>query len=93
MNENEKNQPTVIMQTPPGAVAQIGLSARDTIGALSTQPILLVIVILNMMMIGTGGWFFLKQEEYRHEERIELVKLLMRCDFQPVYAGPGPDHK
>lgn len=78
------------MQTPAGAIAQIGMSARETIGALSTQPILLVIVLLNMLMIGTAGWFFLKQEEYRHEERIELVKLLMRCDFQPVYAGPGP---
>ena len=69
------------MQAPPGAVAQIGLSAREAIGVLGAQPILLVIVLLNVMMIGTGGWFFLKQEEYRHEERIELVKLLMRCDF------------
>ena len=79
------------MQAPPGAVAQIGLSAREAIGVLGAQPILLVIVLLNVMMIGTGGWFFLKQEEYRHEERIELVKLLMRCDFQPVYAAP-PTH-
>ena len=90
MNEPERPLPPVIMQTPPGAVAQIGLSARDTIGALSTQPILLVIVLLNMMMIGTGGWFFLKQEEYRHEARIELVKLLMRCDFTNSYPRPGP---
>jgi len=81
VNEPERPPPPIIMQAPPGAVAQIGLSAREAIGVLGAQPILLVIVLLNVMMIGTGGWFFLKQEEYRHEERIELVKLLMRCDF------------
>jgi hypothetical protein len=74
---------TVIL-SDPGTVQLLRTVAGDTIGALGAQPVLLLIVILNMIFAGMGGWFFTTLERYRHDERSQIIGLLARCDM--------PDH-
>jgi hypothetical protein len=64
-----------------GTVALARTVAVDTIGALGAQPVLLLIVVLNMIFIGSGAYFFVQLEHFRHDERLEIIKLLARCDI------------
>lgn len=62
-----------------GAVAVVTQTASDTVRALGEVPVLLVIVLLNLSMCFAGAWFLLTQEQYRHAERLEIVRLLQSC--------------
>jgi hypothetical protein len=78
MGESDSKQAPIIVN--PGAVQVAGDTARDTIGALGAQPVLLLIVILNMIFIGAGAYFFVQLEHFRHAERSQIITLLARCE-------------
>jgi hypothetical protein len=82
-----------VMLSDAGTVALARTVAVDTIGALGAQPVLLLIVILNMIFIGSGAYFFVQLENFRHDERIQIITLLARCEIPglPVQPrGPNP---
>ena len=54
------------------------------VGSLTGTPTLMVMVILNIAMIGTAGWYLTNQEDYRHIERLEFIALLKTCLFDRV---------
>lgn len=49
--------------------------SKETVGALKTQPILLVVVILNVLMLGLIYYIGSAQRE----ERAQLTKYLIDC--------------
>jgi hypothetical protein len=53
--------------------------ANKILDGLRATPALLLLVILNGMFLAAAGWFLLKQEEYRHMERLELATILKSC--------------
>jgi hypothetical protein len=55
-------------------------SVKAAIDALSAQPALLFIILLNMVVVGGVGWFLAKQEEARAEG---IRILLERCVSRP----------
>jgi uncharacterized BrkB/YihY/UPF0761 family membrane protein len=71
---------TVIL-SDPGTVQLMRTVASDTIGALGAQPVLLLIVILNMIFIGSGAYFFVQLEHFRHSERLQIISLLAQCEI------------
>lgn len=68
--------------------ATVGDAASRVIGSLSGTPVLMLIILLNIAMIGTAGWFLLQQEHYRHAERLKLAELLEVCLRKEGPAGP-----
>jgi hypothetical protein len=82
--------PTAVILQNPGAVAMAGQVASDTVGALKGQPVLLLIVVLNIAMMLAGGlvgWavidktthYLEAQETWRHDERKGILELLLKC--------------
>jgi hypothetical protein len=53
--------------------------ATDVVGTLGTQPLLLVLVLLNMVFAGVAGVFLLKLEEYRANSALALIELMRAC--------------
>lgn len=72
----DKPTPVVVHVPRQGASAAAGESAREAVRSLGAQPVLLLVVILNMVFAGVAGWFFIKLEEYRHVERMQIMQLL-----------------
>jgi hypothetical protein len=70
-----------VILSDPGTVELVSSVTKDTISALGAQPVLLLIVILNMIFIGSGAYFFVQLEHFRHDERLEIIKLLAQCDI------------
>ena len=68
-----------VIVTNPGAFKAAADVAGDTISALGAQPVLLLIVLLNMIFCGGAAWFLDTQERFRHVERVEIIGLLSRC--------------
>jgi hypothetical protein len=58
--------------------------AGSIVESLKAQPILLVVVLLNIVMCATAAWFLNKQEGYRHSERMALLE---RCPPQPLRSS------
>lgn len=82
-------QPVIIQN--PGMVATAGETAKEVIVSLGAQPVLLLVLLLNMCMIGAAAWFLLAQEEYRHEERKEIIKLFSVCMGEEANANRQGD--
>jgi hypothetical protein len=71
-------QPTPVIVTNPGVVTV----ASDTISALKTSPLLLVLVLLNAAFILAAAWYLRNQQDHA----FALVsKLFDRC-----LIGPAP---
>jgi hypothetical protein len=64
---------SVIVHQPSGNPVVV---ATGIIDALRAQPLLLVIVILNVVMIAGAAFYLLRVEEYRHQEKLEMFKLI-----------------
>jgi hypothetical protein len=75
-----------IIVTNPGMVAV----AADTISALKTTPVLLVMVLLNMAFIAAGAWYLRNQQDHA----FGLVKTMFdRCLPAQPHSGiytPSP---
>lgn len=82
-----------VILSDPGTVELVSSITHDTIGALGAQPVLLLMVVLNMIFIGSGAYFFLQLEHFRHDEREQVITLLTRCeitDRQVQRKEPSP---
>jgi hypothetical protein len=67
-------------RTPPTVlVGGVHATSREIVSALRTEPVLLVVVLLNATMCVSAAWFLLTQEGYRHTERLELGEMLKSC--------------
>jgi uncharacterized protein HemX len=72
MSDNGNGQPQNLVQ----ATGQV---ANKVVSSLSSQPTLLMLMLLNAIMVGGATYLLLKREEYRQVERAQLVKILERC--------------
>jgi hypothetical protein len=53
--------------------------AKSLFATLGVQPVLLVIVLLNVFMITGAAFYLLRQEEFRHKERVQVMQLFAQC--------------
>lgn len=90
MGEPERN-PTVIVQPQPQPPSgNPVVVATGLIDALRQQPMLLVVVVLNIAMIFSAAFFLLRLEEYRHLERLEMFKLIDKHGLGSDSYPTGP---
>lgn len=57
-------------------MVNLGETAKETIGALKGQPLLLVVVILNVLMLAMIGWS-VREAQGNHRAILQLA--LERC--------------
>lgn len=70
---------TVILSHPPGAV-QAGIAvAHDAVGSLGAQPVLLLLVIINIVFIGAAGFFLSKLESTRSALMLSTLDIVKSC--------------
>jgi predicted permease len=77
------------MSHPPGAI-QAGIAvAHDAVGSLGAQPVLLLIVIINIVFIAVGGFFLTKLEATRSGLMIATLDIVRSCvlDTAPLGAN------
>jgi predicted permease len=76
---SEPTQSTVIMSHPPGAI-QAGIAvAHDAVGSLGAQPVLLLIVIINIVFIAVGGFFLSQLEHTRSGLMMATLDIVRAC--------------
>lgn len=69
---------------PQTLVQAGGRVAESLVGGFAGAPVLLLIVILNIVMILTAGYFFIRQEELRNSVQHDIVVLLQACILETV---------
>ena len=70
----------------PGITEEVGSSVRSAVGALSSTPMILAVLIFNIMFMGMITWISHKNQERwdKDSERWkDLVEHAMRCIEQP----------
>jgi hypothetical protein len=67
---------------PPLSRGLVGV-ASDLVGALTGTPVVLALLVVNCVFAGSAAWFLMKQEEYRHKERMASVALIEKCLVPP----------
>jgi hypothetical protein len=73
----EKPQ-TVIL--PPQTAIQLGAESLNQITAsLGAQPLMLVVILLNIVFASIGGYFLLQLEKYRANNLTALIDLMRSC--------------
>jgi len=87
MSEQGAPQPTVILGSHPGAI-QAGIAvAHDAVGSLGAQPVLLLIVIINIVFIAVGGFFLAKLEGTRSSLMISTLEIIRACVLETAPLG------
>jgi hypothetical protein len=77
--------PTTVV-LPPQTSLQLGAQSLGHVtAALGAQPLLLVIVLLNMTFAGIAGYFMLSLEKYRAANTTQLIGLMESCI---LYTAP-----
>lgn len=61
--------------------------ASAVVSGLSTQPTLLAIIVLNLLLFATGAWVAYSQEKGRHEIRQQMLNVLQTC-IRPLERHP-----
>jgi hypothetical protein len=78
--------PTVILPHPQSSL-QAGIAvAHDAIGSLGAQPVLLLIVVINVVFIAVGGFFLSKLEATRGSLMLSTLDIVKTC---VVMGAPG----
>ena len=73
---------------PPQTALQLGGQGLNTVAAaLGAQPLLLVIVLLNIVFASIGGYFLLQLERYRASNTTALIELMRACILQTAPLG------
>ena len=68
------------VQHPPQSMAQAGARvAEGLLFGFEGSPSLLLIVVLNVAMILTGGYYMLQQDQHRNEVVKEVILLVKAC--------------
>jgi len=76
-------QPATVIVQPPSSTLQLGAQSLGQItSALSAQPIMLVVVLLNVVFACIGGYFLLKLESYRATNLTAMIDLMRACVLQ-----------
>ena len=79
MSGPPSNTETVILSHPPGAI-QAGIAvAHDAVGSLGAQPVLLLIVIINIVFIAVGGFFLSQLEGTRSHLMLSTLEIVKAC--------------
>jgi len=78
---------TVLLASPPGAI-QAGIAvAHDAVGSLGAQPVLLLIVIINIVFIAVGGFFLSKLEATRSGLMMSTLDIIRACVLETAPLG------
>ena len=83
---NDASQ-TVILSHPPGAVAAGIAVAHDAVGSLGAQPVLLLLVIINIVFIGAAGFFLSKLESTRSALMLSTLDIVKSCILEKDAQG------
>ena len=82
---------------PPQTIVQAGGRVAELlVGGFAGAPTLLLIVILNIVMVLTAGYFAIQQEKLRHLVQRDMVILLQACildtlpEKQRLVPTPAP---
>ena len=60
-------------------VQATGAVANRVVSSLGAQPALLVIVLLNLVMVGSNLWITVSQEQLQHEVRSNIIDIIKTC--------------
>jgi hypothetical protein len=65
---------------PPQTLTQAGSRvAEGLLFGFAGAPALLLILVIDCAAMFAAAYFLLRQEDYRHLERVEIVTLLQAC--------------
>jgi hypothetical protein len=64
---------------PQTVAGNVGRVADSLVGGFAGSPSLLLIVVLNVAMILTGGYYMIKQDAQRNAVVIEVIGLVRAC--------------
>ena len=85
------NNGTVILASNPGAI-QAGIAvAHDAIGSLGAQPVLLLIVLINVVFAGIGGYFLSQLEKTRASLMATTLEIVRSCVLETAPVLPEKD--
>jgi len=82
--------PNVIVQQPGTSITG---SITGVVDAFKGAPVLLLIALINAAFIATAGYYLLKVEAYRADDRKALGQLLDKCLTQSVPLDYLLQHK
>ena len=80
--------PTTVVLPPQTALQLGGESLHSITSALGTQPLLLVIVLLNIVFAVVGGYFLLQLEKYRADNLSKMIDVIKYCVSETVPVKP-----
>jgi hypothetical protein len=60
---------------PQGTVQAVS----DLVSGLKSNPVLLMILLLNASMVAGAAWYLVSFEKFRHEERSKLFEIVQSC--------------
>lgn len=85
------NSNTILLSHPPGAI-QAGIAvAHDAVGSLGAQPVLLLIVIINIVFIAVGGFFLTKLETTRSSLMLSTLDIIRSCVLETAPLGANAE--
>lgn len=80
---------------PSGPIGEAGATARSLIGALSSNPLVLALVVIELATLGLLYWSIVSAEHERTEglrllyaNRELVARLLAECTPQPKRPAP-----
>jgi hypothetical protein len=79
---------TVILPHPQSAINAGIAVAHDAIGSLGAQPVLLLIVVINVVFIAVGGFFLSKLEATRGSLMLSTLDIVKTCVVQGKDGKP-----
>ena len=83
----QRNDQQVILAHPPGAI-QAGIAvAHDAVGSLGAQPVMLLIVIINIVFIAVGGFFLSQLESTRSHLMLSTLEIIRSCVLETAPLG------
>lgn len=76
-------QPQTVILPHPQSAIQAGIAvAHDAVGSLGAQPVLLLIVVINVVFIAVGGLFLGKLEATRSTLMLSTLDIIKACVTQ-----------
>jgi hypothetical protein len=82
-------QPQTVILPHPQSAIQAGIAvAHDAVGSLGAQPVLLLIVVINVVFIAIGGFFLSKLETTRSSLMLSTLDIVKTCVVQGKNGSP-----